>query len=405
MGAFAAWNGIRGRSAVHSAECFERWYGRPAEAMAFAPYRVCPIGAHVDHNLGRTTGFAIDKGIHLAYGAKPDGTVEVRSLQFSGCARWSVSSTPPTRQGDWADHLRGATIALGRRFALRAGLCAVVEGELPIGGLSSSSAVILAFLSALCAVNGIGLSGEEYVTIAQEAENQYVGVACGRLDQSCEVYGRKGQLLCMDFREGGFFCAPRPDGMKPFVIAVFFSGLERSLAGSGYNTRVDELRSAAYALKAYAGMEYAGFAQTNMRDVPDPIYRAHGWRLPEPWRRRAEHWFSEMARVEESVEAWRKGDIEAFGRLCFASGRSSIENWQTGSPELIQLYEIMTRTEGIYGGRFSGAGFRGCCIALVDPALAERAAQNVAREYAKAFPQLAGKFSTHICHSADGIQP
>ena len=193
--------------------------------------------------------------------------------------------------------------------------------------------------------------------------------------------------------------------MKPFVIAVFFSGLERSLAGSGYNTRVDELRSAAYALKAYAGMEYAGFAQTNMRDVPDPIYRAHGWRLPEPWRRRAEHWFSEMARVEESVEAWRKGDIEAFGRLCFASGRSSIENWQTGSPELIQLYEIMTRTEGIYGGRFSGAGFRGCCIALVDPALAERAAQNVAREYAKAFPQLAGKFSTHICHSADGIQP
>ena len=326
-------------------------------------------------------------------------------MQFSGCARWSVSSTPPTRQGDWADHLRGATIALGRRFALRAGLCAVVEGELPIGGLSSSSAVILAFLSALCAVNGIGLSGEEYVTIAQEAENRYVGVACGRLDQSCEVYGRKGQLLCMDFREGGFFCAPRPDGMKPFVIAVFFSGLERSLAGSGYNTRVDELRSAAYALKAYAGMEYAGFAQTNMRDVLDPIYRAHGWRLPEPWRRRAEHWFSEMARVEESVEAWRKGDIEAFGRLCFASGRSSIENWQTGSPELIQLYEIMTRTEGIYGGRFSGAGFRGCCIALVDPALAERAAQNVVREYAKAFPQLAGKFSTHICHSADGIQP
>ena len=102
---------------MHSAECFERWYGRPAEATAFAPYRVCPIGAHVDHNLGRTTGFAIDKGIHLAYGAKPDGTVEVRSLQFSGCARWSVSSTPPTRQGDWADHLRGATIALGRRFA------------------------------------------------------------------------------------------------------------------------------------------------------------------------------------------------------------------------------------------------------------------------------------------------
>ena len=176
-----------------------------AEATAFAPYRVCPIGAHVDHNLGRTTGFAIDKGIHLAYSAKPDGTVEVRSLQFSGCARWSVSSTPPTRQGDWADHLRGATIALGRRFALRAGLCAVVEGELPIGGLSSSSAVILAFLSALCAVNGIGLSGEEYVTIAQEAENQYVGVACGRLASPARCMGGKDSFCAWIFGRAAFF--------------------------------------------------------------------------------------------------------------------------------------------------------------------------------------------------------
>ena len=390
---------------MHSAECFERWYGHPAEATAFVPYRVCPIGAHVDHNLGKTTGFAIDKGIHIAYSAKLDGAVEVRSLQFPGRAQWRISSTPPKPQGDWADHLRGAAIALGRRFALRVGLEAAIEGELPIGGLSSSAAVILAFLSALCAVNGICLSGEEYVAIAQAAENQYVGVACGRLDPSCEVYGRKGQLLCMDFRKASFFCVPRPNRMKPFAIAVFFSGLERSLVGSRYNMRVDELRCAAYALKAYAGMEYAGFAQTNMRDVPAQVYRAHGQRLPEPWRRRAEHWFSEMARVDAGVEAWRKGDIEAFGQLCFASGRSSIESWETGSPELIRLYEIMTRTEGIYGGRFSGAGFRGCCIALVDPAMADRAARYVAREYARSFPQLADKFSAHICHSADGVKP
>ena len=94
---------------------------------------------------------------------------------------------------------------------------------------------------------------------------------------------------------------------------------------------MDELRGAAYALKAYAGMEYGAFAQTNMRDVPLEVYQGHGARLPEPWRRRAEHWFSEMARLEEGVEAWRRGDLAAFGRLCLASGRSSIENWQTGS--------------------------------------------------------------------------
>ena len=112
-----------------------------------------------------------------------------------------------------------------------------------------------------------------------------------------------------------------------------------------------------------------------------------------------------MARVEEGVEAWRRGDLEAFGRLCFESGRSSIENWQTGCVELIRLHEILSRTEGVYGGRFSGAGFKGCCMALVDPALAESAARSVANAYAKAFPALAEAFSAHICHSADGIQP
>lgn len=390
---------------MRCAEYYEREYGRAPEAVAFAPYRVCPIGAHVDHNLGKTMGFAIDRGVRIAYATEESGAVEVRSLQFPGCAHWRVDGVPPERLGDWADHLRGATLALGRRFALRAGLRAVIEGELPIGGLSSSAAVILAFLSALCAVNGIHLSGEDWVSIAREAENQYVGVACGKLDQSCEVYGKKGQLLYMDFQEGSFSRIPPAAGMKPFVIAVFFSGITRALAGSGYNTRVDELRGAAYALKAYAGMEYGAFAQTNMRDVPLEVYQAHGARLPEPWRRRAEHWFSEMARVEEGVEAWRRGDLAAFGRLCLASGRSSIENWQTGSAELIQLHEILSRTEGVYGGRFSGAGFKGCCVALVDPALAESAAQSVARAYAKAFPALAEAFSAHICHSADGIQP
>ncbi|HIS92191.1 MAG TPA: GHMP kinase [Candidatus Alectryocaccomicrobium excrementavium] len=390
---------------MRCAEYYEREYGRAPEAVAFAPYRVCPIGAHVDHNLGKTMGFAIDRGVRIAYAAEESGAVEVRSLQFPGCAHWRVDGVPPERLGDWADHLRGATLALGRRFALRAGLRAVIEGELPIGGLSSSAAVILAFLSALCAVNGIHLSGEDWVSIAREAENQYVGVACGKLDQSCEVYGKKGQLLYMDFQEGSFSRIPPAAGMKPFVIAVFFSGITRALAGGGYNTRVDELRGAAYALKAYAGMEYGAFAQTNMRDVPLEVYQAHGARLPEPWRRRAEHWFSEMARVEEGVEAWRRGDLAAFGRLCLASGRSSIENWQTGSAELIQLHEILSRTEGVYGGRFSGAGFKGCCVALVDPALAESAARSVASAYAKAFPALAEAFSAHICHSADGIQP
>lgn len=386
-----------------SVEVFEQTYKKKAQHVAFTPYRICPIGAHSDHQLGKITGFAINKGIHIAYGPKENGVVEIKSLQFDKRAQWHVSATPEEPQGDWADHLRGATVALNKRYPLRRGLCAVVDGELPIGGLSSSAAVIITYLSALCTMNGITLTPDELITISQEAENAYVGVACGKLDQSCEVYCRKDHLLYMDLRDNTYERIPVHPDMKPFKIAIFFSGLERSLAGSAFNMRVDECRSAAYALKAYAGMEYGKFEETNLRDVPYEVYLEHKDKLPENWRKRAEHWYTEYERVCKGAEAWRNGDIETFGRLSFESGKSSIYNWETGSPELKKLYEIMTETEGIYGGRFSGAGFKGCCMALIDPDYEQSIVETVTSRYLKEFPHLEGKYSAHICETADGV--
>lgn len=388
---------------MNSVEVFEQTYKKKAQHVAFTPYRICPIGAHSDHQLGKITGFAINKGIHIAYGPKENGVVEIKSLQFDKRAQWHVSATPEEPQGDWADHLRGATIALNKRYPLRRGLCAVVDGELPIGGLSSSAAVIITFLSALCTMNGITLTPDELIKISQEAENAYVGVACGKLDQSCEVYCRKDHLLYMDLRDNTYERIPVHPDMKPFKIAVFFSGLERSLAGSAFNMRVDECRSAAYALKAYAGMEYGKFEETNLRDVPYEVYLEHKDKLPENWRKRAEHWYTEYERVCKGAEAWRNGDIETFGRLSFESGKSSIYNWETGSPELKKLYEIMTETEGIYGGRFSGAGFKGCCMALINPDFEQSIIETVTSKYLKEFPHLEGKYSAHICETADGV--
>ncbi len=383
---------------------FETIYHKFPERTAFTPYRVCPLGAHSDHQLGKITGFAIDKGIHIAYGPKMNGVVEISSLQFPKRAQWHVSETPSEKQGDWADHLRGATIALNSRYPLRTALCAVLDGELPIGGLSSSAAVIITFLSALCRLNGITLSAKELIEISKEAENKYVGVSCGKLDQSCEVYCRKDHLLYMDMRDDSYELIPAAPSMKPFEIAIFFSGLERSLASSKFNMRVDECRSAAYALKAFSGMEYGKFEETNLRDVPYDIYLRYKDKLPENWAKRAEHWYTEFHRVEAGAEAWRNGDIEAFGKLSFESGYSSIHNWETGSPELIKLYEIMTHTDGIYGGRFSGAGFKGCCMALIAPAYESEILEKVEREYLVAFPDLKGKYSAHICHTADGVR-
>ena len=252
-------------------------------------------------------------------------------------------------------------------------------------------------------MNGIELTPAELITISQEAENAYVGVSCGKLDQSCEVYCKKDHLLYMDLQNDKYELIPQHPDMKPYKIAIFFSGLERSLAGSAFNMRVDECRSAAYALKAYAGMDYGKFEETNLRDVPYEVYLEHKDKLPENWRKRAEHWYTEFDRVQKGAEAWRNGDIEEFGRLSFESGKSSIYNWETGSPELKKLYEIMAHTEGIYGGRFSGAGFKGCCMALINPDFEEHIVETVTRKYLDAFPHLEGKYSVHICKSADGV--
>jgi len=382
---------------------FQEIYKGDPEAVAFCPYRICPIGAHVDHNLGKITGFAIDKGIHMAYRTKRNGVIELCSLQFDKRAQWHVRSVPEDKQNDWADYLRGVTFELGKRYPLNVGLVGVIEGTLPIGGLSSSAAVCITMVEALAKVNGISLSDSEIITIAKAAENNYVGVSCGTLDQSCEVYSRKDSLLYLDCQDGSYELIPRPESMKPFEIAIFFSGVERSLAGSAFNMRVDEARSAAYALKAFTGIPYGKFGETNLRDVPVGMFLKHQDRLPAPWLKRAEHWYGEVLRVEAGVAAWRNGDIGTYGRLSFESGLSSIVNWETGSDELKELYSIMTRTDGIYGGRFSGAGFKGCCMALIDPAYEESVLREVREAYLKTFPALADKYLGVICHTADGV--
>lgn len=385
-------------------ELFEMTYRKSPSLTAFSPYRICPIGAHVDHQYGLITGLAIDKGVHIAYGPKKNGVIELSSLQFEKRAQWHIHQVDEQPVGDWADYLRGATWALAKHHTLRVGLCGVVEGTMPIGGLSSSAAVIIAFLSALAKVNDIKLEQQEIIQIALEAERDYVGVSVGTLDQSCEVLSKKNHLLYLDTKDNSFELIPQRVDMKPYKIAIFFSGIERNLAGSKFNMRVDEAKSAAYALMAYSGVEYGKFNEARLRDVPWAVFAQYKDRLPDNWRKRAEHFYTEYDRVQRGADAWRRGDIEAYGKLSFESGYSSIYNWETGSDELRTLYEIMKNTDGIYGGRFSGAGFKGCCMALIDPSFAESIERKVGEEYLKVFPKLEGKYSFHLCESADGVE-
>ena len=383
---------------------FEQIYRKYPDYIAFCPYRVCPIGAHSDHQFGKVSGFAINKGIHLVYKAKQNGVIELASLQFEKRAQWHVKDVPETKCGDWADYLRGASLALGMKYPLHTGISGVIEGSLPIGGLSSSAAVTIVFIAALCRVNDIRLSQAEIIETALYAEKEYVGVSVGKLDQSCEIYSKMDHLLYLDTLDDSYELIPQTEEMKPWKIGVFFSGLERNLIGSGFNMRVDEVRSAAYALKAYAGMEYGKFKDTYLREVPREVFEQYKERLPENWRKRAEHFYTEYERVEKGAEAWRRGNIEAYGRLSTESGKSSIYNWETGSPELKALYEIIIRQDGVYGGRFSGAGFKGCCMALIDPSFEESIRVNVEKEYLKTFPGMAERYLYCGCHSSDGIE-
>lgn len=369
---------------------------------AFCPYRVCPLGAHIDHQHGIVTGFALDKGIMVEYSVRDDGECRVESENMEGEKHFSVHHVPH-RVGDWADHLRGTVQVLKRDFDITRGVDAHIRGELPIGGLSSSAAVIIAFMSAICRANGIKLSKHEIIGYAMDAENKYVGVSCGKLDQSTEVYAKAGQLMYLDTKTDDCTLIKAPNEMPGYEIGIFYSGVPRSLAGTAFNMRVDECRAAAYALMAFEGMEYHKFSDAHLRDVPFEVFEKHKRRLPDDWRKRAEHFYSENERVKRGALLWQKGDLTGFGKLITESGNSSVYNYETGSPELKKISEIMQKCDGIYGGRFSGAGFKGCCMAIVDPSYKEEIARKITSEYLSAFPQLRGSFEIHFCNTADGV--
>lgn len=368
----------------------------------FCPYRVCPLGAHVDHQLGLVTGFAIDKGTKFSFFESDNCEVEVYSENFEGSALGNFNEEYE-RQYTWADYLFAAAYVLKKSYILTKGVKGVVSGAVLGGGLSSSASVLLTYLKALAFVNDINLTSVELLNLALDAERNFIGVNVGKLDQSCEIFSRKNNLLYLDTKTDSAKLIKIPESMPDFEIAVIFSGLERKLASSAYNMRVDECKAASYALKGFSHIEYGKFADSFLRDVPYGVFLQYRDRLPANWAKRADHFYSENERVKKGVKAFQSGDLKEFGRLIFESGRSSIEKYETGSDELKVLQDIMEDTDGIYGGRFSGAGFNGCAMAIVDPAKKDAAEKKIRSEYLKRFPELSSRFNIVFCRTADGI--
>ena len=362
----------------------------------FAPYRVCPLGAHVDHQHGLVTGFAIDKGVDLWFNVREDNLVRLSSLTFEGDVEFEIDKPSQVRQHHWGDYARGAKYALRKRFELQRGIEGVIQGSLPVGGLSSSAAVLIAYVMAMAKANDITLQPFEVVKIASEAEREYIGLNNGLLDQACIALGKKDELLFLDcdtneyrhIKFGGSNSLPKQGGLEGlFEIGIFFSGLTRSLVNSDYNLRVYECKTAAWNMLAYTDQPLKTFDKTFLRDIPKTTFEKTKSAMPQRFARRAEHFYSEYRRVRQGVTAWETGNLKLFGKLSFDSCESSIHNYECGSPELIAIYDIMRQLPGVYGGRFSGAGFKGACIALVDPAHKEEIEKVLTERYLEQFPE------------------
>ena len=370
----------------------------------FSPYRVCPLGAHVDHQHGLVTGFAIDKGVDLWFTPSEDGRVHLESLTFEGVVDFDVTQGTLVKEKHWGDYARGAKYALKKRFALRYGIKGVIKGSLPVGGLSSSAAVLIAYVMAFAKSNNIELEPMEVVKIASEAEREYIGLNNGILDQACIALGKKDGLLFLDCDSNEYRIIKRNPAMPDFEIGIFFSGLTRSLVNSDYNLRVYECKTAAWNVLAYTDQPLKTFDKTFLRDIPKATFEKCRIAMPARFARRAEHFYSEYRRVRQGVTAWESGNLKLFGKLSFDSCESSIHNYECGSPELIAIYDIMKTLPGVYGGRFSGAGFKGACVAIVDPKCKEDIERELTKRYLEQFPEYEETFKVYFVKPDDGAR-
>ena len=356
----------------------------------FSPYRVCPIGAHVDHQHGLVTGFAIDKGVDFWFNVNDNGRVHLESRTFEGDVDFDISTPSQVREHHWGDYVRGAKYALRKRFRLTRGIDGVIQGSLPVGGLSSSAAVLIAYVMAFAKANGITLQPFEVVQIASEAEREYIGLNNGLLFLDCDTN---------DYR----IIRRHPD-MPEFEIGIFFSGLTRSLVNSDYNLRVYECKTAAWNMLAYMDQPLKTFDKTFLRDIPKASFDKTKIAMPQRFARRAEHFYSEYRRVRQGVTAWETGNMKLFGKLSFDSCESSIHNYECGSPELVAIYDIMRTLPGVWGGRFSGAGFKGACVALVDPAYKDHIESELTNRYLEQFPEYEKTFKCYFVKPDDGAR-
>jgi galactokinase len=326
-------------------------FGSQPTWLASAAGRVNLLGEHTDYNDGFVLPMAIDRRLRIALGPRDDRRVVLASLDFTGIVELDLDALAPN-PGGWDDYPRGVLDAIEREGYRLSGWQGLLAGDVPIGaGLSSSAALGVAVARAALAEDSAPWDGPRIARIVQQAENRWVGVQCGIMDQLVSACGVEGHALAIDCRSLEMQAVELPASIR---VVVLDTSTRRRL-GVGYNDRRRECEAAASVL----GLE-------SLRDLPIDELPAAATKLDSVALRRVRHVVTENARTQSGVAALRAGDVDGFGALVDASHKSLQDDFEVSTPELDAIVATARALPGCRGARMTGAGFGGCALAIVD---------------------------------------
>ncbi|MFO7957209.1 MAG: galactokinase [Candidatus Brocadiia bacterium] len=357
------------------AEKFEQNFGsREGLLCARAPGRVNLIGEHTDYNGGFVMPMAVDREVRFLFRPVEDGPVRLWAENTGEWDEFDLHDIEHNPQQPWANYVRGVAVMLREEGYEPAPVEGIICGDVPIGaGLSSSAALEVACAKAYCTASGREPDSRRLALLCQRAENEFVGVNCGIMDQFIAVHARKKHALLLDCRSLEHEQLPLDTSRVRVVVCNTM--VQHELGSSAYNQRRATCERAAETI----GEHVDGVEQ--LRDVTPEMLEEHRDLLDETAFRRARHVVTEDARTLRAAEALKGADYEEFGRLMYGSHASLRDDYEVSCEELDVMVEAARGREGVYGARMVGGGFGGCTVNLVEAEHARTFAEAVARAY------------------------
>ena len=370
---------------------FESQFASPPRLYVRAPGRVNLIGEHTDYNDGFVFPVAIDRQVQIVAAPRSDARVVLHSLDFGETVTFTLDDIQKI-EGAWANYPKGVAHVLQQEGYTLTGAEAVLTGNVPLGaGLSSSAAIEVAFALMYAVFADIKVDRRQFALLTQRAENQFVGVNCGIMDQFISLMGQVGHALFLDCRSLDYELVPLP--MDVMRVVVCNTKVKRELTGSEYNERRAECERGVALLAA----DLPGIQA--LRDVSYTDFEKHRAELPPLTQRRCGYVIQENERVQASVEALQAEDYARFGQLMAESHEGLRDDYEVSCPELDLMVEIASDIDGVLGARMTGAGFGGCTVNLVREDAIDSLKEAVLAEY----PAKTGiQPEIYVCQVADG---